>query len=139
MIKRLLSVNIDPRYLHVALLIARVSLALFMINHGIPKWNKFFNGEPIKFADPIGVGVVPSLALTVFAELFCSLFLLMGLFTRLALIPLLITMIVAVFIIHAGDPFNKMEDAVLYLWMYFLMFFTGPGKYSIDYLLQKRK
>jgi putative oxidoreductase len=139
MFKRLLSTNIDMRYLHAALLIARVALACFMINHGIPKWNKFFSGDPIKFADPLGVGVVPSLALTIFAELFCSVFLLLGLFTRFAVFPLFITMLVAVFVVHKGDPFNKMEDAVLYLWMYFIMLFTGGGKYSIDYFLQKGK
>ena len=73
-----------------------------------------------------------SLALTVFAEVLCSGLLMVGLFTRLATMPLLITMLVAVFIVHGADPLGKKEPALLYGLVYATLFFTGPGKYSVD-------
>jgi putative oxidoreductase len=84
------------------------------------------------FADPIGVGEEASLILTVFAEFVCGILLAIGLFTRAALVPLMVTMVVAVFIIHADDPFSKQEFGLLYLIPYVTLFLTGPGKLSLD-------
>ena len=59
------------------------------------------------FADVMGIGEAPSLMLAVFAEVVCSSFLVLGLFTRFSLVPLIITMLVAVFYIHRRRPFCK--------------------------------
>jgi putative oxidoreductase len=80
-----------------------------------------------------------SLSLTVFAEVICSLFILLGFATRLAVIPLLITMLVAVFYVHGNDPFGKQEMGLLYLLTYVMLFIMGSGKYSIDNLLYKKR
>ena len=100
-------------------------------SHGWGKLQKLMSGD-MGFADPIGVGEEVSLVLTVFAEFFCGILVAVGLFTRAALIPLIITMWVAVFIIHADDPFGKQEFGLLYLIPYLALYFTGPGKYSVD-------
>jgi putative oxidoreductase len=84
------------------------------------------------FGDPIGIGEGPSLVLTVFAELVCGVLLALGLFTRAALIPLIVTMAVAVFIVHGPDPLADKEFAILYLVPYVALFFYGPGKFSLD-------
>src|SRR5690606_7023717 len=62
------SKNID-----LSLLILRLAGGGFMLTHGIGKFFKLFGNEPIQFADPLGVGITASLALTVFAEVFCAL------------------------------------------------------------------
>lgn len=67
-----------------------------------------------------------------FAEFFCSLALALGLATRAALIPLIITMATAVLMIHGGDPFAKQEHALLYLVPYVAILIAGPGRYSVD-------
>ena len=103
-----------------------------MLVHGLPKLAKFCSSEEIKFADPIGVGVIMSLTLAVFAEVLCSLFIMLGLVTRLSVIPLIITMLVAAFKVHAGDPFSYKEQALLYLLAYIVLMITGSGKFSID-------
>ena len=100
-------------------------------SHGWGKLQKMFGGD-FGFADPIGVGEEASLVLTVFAEFVCGSLVALGLFTRAALIPLIITMLVAVFIIHADDPFSKQELGLLYLIPYVTLFLTGPGKISLD-------
>jgi putative oxidoreductase len=83
------------------------------------------------------VGPVASKALTVFAELFCTIFVLVGLFTRVALIPLIICMLVIIFIVHSGDPFGDKESAYIYLLMYLSLLLAGPGKYSLDRMMRK--
>jgi len=56
----------------------------------------------------------------------------LGLLTRMAVVPLIITMLVAAFVIHGGDPFKKMESALLYLIPFIVIFWQGAGKFSID-------
>lgn len=100
-------------------------------SHGWGKLQKMLGGN-MSFADPIGMGEEASLVLTVFAEFVCGILVALGLFTRAALIPLIITMVVAVFIIHAEDPFSKQEFGLLYLVPYLTLFLAGPGKLSLD-------
>ncbi len=68
---------------------------------------KFMNnsGNGNQFPAILGMSGELSLTLTVFAEIICSVFILFGLGTRLAVIPLIITMLVAVLYIHSSDPF----------------------------------
>ena len=77
--------------------------------------------------------------LAVFAEFVCSIFIILGLFTRFAVFFLIITMAVAGLVVHNADPFLKRETSLLYLSVYSLIFAAGPGKYSIDGMISKRK
>ena len=126
------------KHIDIALLLLRLVLGIFMLTHGYGKLEKLFGDEPIKFADPIGIGVTASLALAVFAEFFCSLLLIAGLGTRLAVIPLIVTMFVAVFIAQAGNDFGKRELPLLYLVLYVIILITGAGSYSIDKCIYKK-
>ncbi len=114
------------------LLFLRVAVGCLMLTHGIPKFQMLLAGGEIQFADPIGLGVTFSLAMAVFAEAICSFLLIIGLKTRLASIPLIITMFVAAFIVHSSDPWAVKEKAILYLCMYIVLLFTGAGNYSVD-------
>ena len=123
----------------IALLLLRFTVGSMMLySHGWRKLMKFFSDDPIGFADPIGLGMLTSLVLVVFAEVFCSFLLIIGLGTRLATTPLMITMLVAIFIIHWDDPFSKKEFAILYLVPYIVIFLMGPGRYSLDALITKK-
>jgi putative oxidoreductase len=124
---------ISDRYHHTILLLLRLTFGLSMIiGHGWPKLLKFFGEEPIKFYDFMGLGPEISLGLAVFAEAVCALLIAIGLFTRLATIPLIVTMLVAILGAHWGDPFGKYEKALLYLIPYICILIAGPGWYSID-------
>lgn len=94
-----------------SLLFLRITVGLLMLTHGYGKLMMLVAEGPVQFADPIGMGVTASLILVVFAEFFCSIFLILGLGTRFSVIPLLVTMLVAAFIIHANDPLNVKELA----------------------------
>lgn len=135
--KRLFNTNLNQDSLHFMLLILRIGIASFMIVHGFQKLGMLTAGGEIQFGDPIGVGVATSLYLAVFAEFFCSIFLLVGFATRLATLPLIITMIVAVFIVHAADGFDRKELGLHYLLSYVFLLVAGPGKYSVDHIISK--
>ncbi len=118
-------------------LILRIIGGGFMLTHGIPKLMKLINGD-LGFADPLGIGMTPSLILTVFAEFLCALLILVGFKSKWATIPLMITMLVAAFVVHGSDPWNKKELALLYFAVYLAIYTFGSGKYSLDNILNKR-
>ena len=121
------------------LLIVRCSVGFAMLSHGFPKLQMLLEGGDIQFFNFLGLNSSISLGLAVFAEFVCSIFLILGLFTRIASFFLILTMATAVFLVHSGDPFEKQELGILYLCIYLLVFVFGAGKFSIDALINKRK
>ena len=134
--------SIEPINLSLGLLLIRVIIGVLMAFYGYEKLMHFeemaasdFWAKNVSFCGM--TGKFP-LACTIFAEFFCSLLLLIGLFTRLALIPLLICMgyiiaiVVKFSIITTGDNGKEINTAFVYFIIYLALFLTGPGKYSID-------
>lgn len=105
-----------------------------LLGHGLTKLLEF-STKVDTFADPLGVGSGASLALAIFGEVVCSALLVLGLGTRVAAIPLLITMLVAAMIVHADDPWARKELALLYAVPALTLLLTGPGRFSLDALL----
>lgn len=123
----------------IILLVVRVFIGFAMLSHGFPKLQMLLEGGKIEFFDFLGMGPTLSLILTVFAEFVCSILLILGLFTRVALGFLIFTMIIAGFVVHGADPFEKREMSLIYLSVYLLLIAFGPGKISVDYMIEKRK
>jgi putative oxidoreductase len=134
MLKKLWSTN--PFAVDAGLLILRVVLGFFLATHG---WGKFldYSKNSATFPDPLHVTPQVSMLLTIFSELFCSVFLILGLFTRVVLIPLMVTMIVIITMVHWKDPLGHKEHAFLFLAPYILLFFSGPGSFSLDRMLRR--
>lgn len=121
-----------------ALLTLRLIFGFCMAHlYGLSKLKRLFGSEPVEFMNFMGLGDTTSLALVVFAEFFCSILLFLGLFTRLATIPLIFTMLVAVFYAHWSDPFSDKEHGLLYLGAYVVLLIMGPGRYSVDAWMNK--
>ncbi|TXE10343.1 DoxX family protein [Gelidibacter salicanalis] len=138
-VKNILNPGAYSNPINIVLLILRLSVGVLMLTHGWGKFVTLFGAAPIQFADPLGVGAAASLSLTVFAEVLCSILLIIGLGSRLATIPLIITMFVAIFIIHESDGFGRQELPLLYATIYIAIALLGAGKYSVDYLITKKK
>lgn len=132
MLNQLFSTHVRQERLDLALLILRLAVGGLMLTHGYPKLQMILSGKSEGFPDPLGVGSSMSLYLTVFAELICSVLLIFGLWTRFALLGLIICMAVAVFKVHFNDPLDKKEAGLLYLLPYITLWLSGPGRLSLD-------
>jgi len=122
----------------ISILILRVSMSSIMITqHGWRKFQKLIAGGEIEFYDFMGIGDTPTLALTVLGEVVAPVFILLGLFTRIAAVPATITMGVAAFMVHAGDPFSDKEHSLMYAIVFCCVLISGAGKYSLDHRLHK--
>jgi len=123
----------------IALLIFRVIFGFTMLpDHG---WLKLLHYNELRqnfFYNFLGMGSFVSATLAVFAEFFCSIFIILGLFTRLSTIPLMILLFVAASVHDWGVFYNKDERIILFFFGYFLLFLLGPGKYSFDRVLFKK-
>lgn len=102
-----------------------------LLAHGIPKLMKYETLSQ-KFSDPLGVGNFTSYLLIVFAEVVMAAFIMMGLYVRMAVLPLLFGMAIAFFIVHGDDPWQRKELAFLYMGMFTTLFCTGGGNYTVN-------
>ena len=137
MLKRFLfPVKPDGTFISVILLIVRVVFGVMLMNHGIDKWANYQELSAV-FPDPLGIGSPLSLGLAIFGELACSMAFIIGFLYRLAMIPMIFTMCVAFFIVHADDPFAVKELAFVYLLVFVLMYIVGPGKFAVDRWISK--
>lgn len=113
------------------LLVVRIFFGIMFLTHGYDKLMAHATMADL-FANPIGLGSAISFWMVVFAELVCSLALIFGILQRVALIPMIISMAVAFFMVHGGAPFAAKELSFIYLMVFVLLFITGPGRYSFD-------
>jgi putative oxidoreductase len=134
--KKLFSTKYTDNSVSFALLLLRIGFAGLLIPAGYQKLTHFASMSQM-FPDPFGIGHAPSLALVVFAEFFCAVMVLAGFMTRLACIPIIIAMSVALFSAHHGDVFGEGDKATLFLTAFLAILFAGPGKVSIDRLIGK--
>jgi putative oxidoreductase len=130
--KRLLTTSCTDASFNIAAFLLRVIFGtLIFINHGLPKIQTFSQRQS-SFYDPFGIGHQASLLLIIFAEVFCAIFVVIGLFTRLAVIPLVIAMAVVVFMNQKGQPLSKIELPIVFMGAFLAILFMGSGKYSVD-------
>ncbi|MEX2044885.1 MAG: DoxX family protein [Opitutus sp.] len=132
--RKFLQLNFIPRSTDVALLVMRIWFGGSMLwLHGSGKLTGF-SSMMEKFPDFFGIGSTASLCLAIFGELVCSVFLVLGLFTRAAALFSGITMFVAFWFAHGGKlsgPGNG-ELAFIYLGAYVILFIAGAGRHSLD-------
>ena len=139
----------------IGLLILRLGVGGFMLTHGWGKVQLLLNGGLSKFGDPIGIGSGPSMVGVVVAEFACALLVMIGLATRLAVLPVVFAMAVAAFVQHGNDPWTmgegaklfvsggakswaSKEPALLFLIPFLALAFTGAGRFSLDAMIGPR-
>jgi putative oxidoreductase len=124
--------NSEPISEEFGYLMLRVSAGGTMLwQHGWPKL-MHFSERMDSFADPFGLGGTLSLVLIVFAEVVCAALVVLGLWTRAALIPLIIGMAVIAFMVKGDADFSEKELALVYLFAFVTLLFTGSGRFAID-------
>ncbi|WP_203296623.1 DoxX family protein [Luteirhabdus pelagi] len=116
---------------HLGLLLMRLGFSGLMLTHGIPKFIQLINGN-FDFGDPIGIGPTASLILAVVGEFVCPILVILGIKTRISAIPIIITMIIAAFVVHAADPLGRKELALLYLIGFLVIALMGGGRFALS-------
>ena len=134
--RKLLSTNYSAGAFNTAILFLRIVAGGLMLVHGYDKM-VHFNETAAQMMNFMGIGSKASTALVIFAEFFCSMLLILGLFTRLACIPLIICMSVALFMAHNGDFLGKGQVATLFLICFIVLLLVGAGKASVDSMIGK--
>jgi putative oxidoreductase len=124
------------RLISLLILAVRVFFGVMFFTHGLQKMMNF-SVLSDSFPSVLGFGSYATLMVSIFCEFCCSLFLIAGLLHRLVLIPMIVTMAVAFFDIHDA-MMPEGELALIYLIVFIILFFTGPGRYSFDYLIDTK-
>jgi putative oxidoreductase len=132
--RRLLSTNYSEGAFNFAILLLRVAFGILIMGHGYDKLIHF--GERHNsFMNLLGIGSSATLALAIFAELFCGLFVVIGLFTRFSVIPIIILLLIAVIKAHHNAVFGEAQPAALFLTGFIVLLFVGPGRVSVDSMI----
>ena len=131
-------------YTNMARLFMRLFVGIMFIQFGIRHLINF-SALKYSFPDVMGMGHEGSLIVMICIELICSLFIMAGFLTRLAVIPPIVSMIIAEYhILHDLIPdistYTLSSTQPGYLPMMFIGIFlyiilAGPGKISIDYFI----
>jgi putative oxidoreductase len=136
MMKKFLSVSCSDWAFNMGMLLLRLGAGALIIPHGYSKLVHFSEMKN-SFMNFLGLGSTLSLILVIFAEFFCGMFVILGLFTRLTVIPLVITMFVALFKANKGDIFGNGAESALFLTCFGVLLLCGAGKASIDGLINR--
>ena len=118
------------------ILALRIFFGVLFFVHGLDKMINF-SALSETFPSVLGFGSYMSLMLSVFCEFCCSLFLIAGLLERIILLPMIISIGVAFFVIH-DSMMPEGELSLIYLVIFIILFVTGPGRYSLDYMIDMK-
>lgn len=124
------------RIISFLILAVRVFFGILFFIHGVDKMMNFSILSDT-YPSVFGLGSYMTLMLAIFTEFCCSLFLIFGLMIRVILIPMIISMAVAFFDVHDAI-ISEGELSLIYLIMFLILYITGPGRYSVDYLIDMK-
>ena len=118
------------------ILVVRVVFGVLFFTHGLDKMINF-NYLVDTYPSVLGFGSYTTLMVSIFCEFCCSLFLIAGLLDRIMTLPMIVAMGVAFFDIHDA-MIPEGELALIYFIVFIILFLVGPGRYSLDYLIDIR-
>lgn len=128
----------SPRLTAGGLLFMRVMAALLLLFiHGLPKLLNW-STELQRIEDPFGLGAPLTLGLAVFAEVVCPVLLILGVAARLACLPVLAVLLIALLVVHPDWSLEQGQFAWLLVALYGGLALTGPGVFSLAGLQHRR-
>jgi putative oxidoreductase len=122
-------------------LLGRLGVGLVFLSTG---WGKVHNIEKVTgFFTTLGIPAPGFHAVLVgYSELLCGAAIVIGLLTRLATIPLIISMIVAILTAKREELKGLFElvafEEFTYIVVLFMIAVFGPGPWSVDHVLARR-
>jgi len=121
----------DEQARDIGLLFLRVSGGLFLLwVHGLPKLLDF-TAQLQLIEDPFHLGAHLTLILAIFAEVLCPLLIVAGLLARLACVPILFVLLVALLVVHPQWSVAEGQFGWLLLILFTTVLIAGPGRLVI--------
>ncbi|PWE39536.1 DoxX family protein [Pseudomonas prosekii] len=122
----------DERARDLGLLFLRVSGAMFLLwVHGLPKLLDY-TAQLQLIEDPFHLGANLTLILAIFAEVLCPLLIIAGVLVRLACLPILLVLLVALLIVHPQWSLFEGQFGWLLLILFTSIFIAGPGRLALN-------
>jgi len=120
------SPRIDP-----GLFFLRLTGSLLLLYvHGLPKV-LHFSEELTRIEDPFGFGPYASLIPAIVAEVICPLFIIAWVYTRLACLPIIAVLLVAMLAVHPDWSIAEGQFGWLLLIVFITLAITGPGAWRV--------
>ncbi|MDH2077086.1 putative oxidoreductase [Pseudomonas sp. 2957] len=121
----------DEQARDIGLLFLRVSGGLFLLCvHGLPKLLDF-TAQLQLIEDPFHLGAHLTLILAIFAEVLCPLLIVAGVLARLACLPILFVLLVALLVVHPQWSVAEGQFGWLLLILFTTVLIAGPGRLAI--------
>ncbi|PPC79186.1 LysR family transcriptional regulator [Pokkaliibacter plantistimulans] len=113
------------------LLFQRLAGSLLVLQvHGLPKL-LHFQQQLSLIEDPLGLGASLTLWLAILAEVVCPLLIMLGVFTRLACLPLLFLLLVALLLVHPQWSLAEGQFGWLLLILFGTLLISGSGRLAL--------
>jgi putative oxidoreductase len=121
----------ESRRQDLGLLFLRASGALFLLGvHGLPKVLNY-SAQLKLIEDPFHFGGHVTLLLAIFAEVLCPLLILAGVLVRLACLPILAVLLIAMVVVHPEWTVSEGQFGWLLLIIFTSVLIAGPGRFVI--------
>lgn len=138
LIQIITNTNLEGELIHVALFIFRIALSLeLIIAHGLKKLGVGV-AEAEQIPNPLNLPEAFNNLFADAANLVFPVFVIIGLFTRVAVLPILAVTLTGYFILHWNDALLIKDTPFMYSLCYLFLLFVGSGKYSIDNYVGKK-
>lgn len=125
-------------YFHFTMLLFRVLVSVeLMVVHGLKKL-----GVGVDVAEtipnPLHLPDFFNNGFAIGANLIAPVFIVLGLLTRLAILPVLAVTLTGYFVLHWNDAPLVKDVPFIYSVVFMLIWVLGPGKYSLDYIINRK-
>jgi len=134
-LKQILSSDLGSPMNNTAFLIFRALLAIQLFRvHGLKKF-RLENGQREVIPNPLGLPDKLNAMAASFADLVVPFLIILGLGTRLAVLPTIGVTAIGYFVVHRKDSLEVRDVPFMYTLSLLLILALGAGRYSLDYYL----
>lgn len=136
LLKTLLYSDVGSTLNNWALLGFRVLLAVELFRvHGLRKFRPRAGEAPEVVPNPLGLPAVLNQLVATFSDTVVPLLVVLGLATRLAVLPTIGVTAIGYFVVHRRDPVAVRDVPYIYTICFLLLLALGSGTHSVDYYL----
>ncbi|MBE8728222.1 DoxX family protein [Flavobacterium hungaricum] len=135
LIKQILYSDLGNSFNNAAFLFFRILLAVELFRvHGMKKF-RVENGQKEHVPNPLHLPEKLNGLVAAFSDTVVPFFIILGLGTRLAVLPTIGVTAVGYFVVHRKDSLEVRDVPYMYTLSLLLILALGAGKYSLDYYL----